>query len=131
MNYATPKNEIIFDVPNQLINESLGFDFMPRATCYCSSNYDFIVKLIDIKPIERHIGESGGFRDSKTILSLLTGFRYDSIIPPIQVYNYDVPNGYLYNIKDGYHRFMLSIVAKFTHIPVTMCNTKPIDIFNL
>jgi ParB-like chromosome segregation protein Spo0J len=68
----------------------------------------------------------GGF-DPDRMKSVLAAFGDDSALPPVEA---DRPPGegpFVYRLRDGYHRFMASVAAGYTHVPVVI---KPYFDFN-
>jgi len=127
MKFKTPKCEFYFEVDDQILEKELGRDFVPERKSYRCENHELIVPLSDIEPIKRDVGKQG-FRDDASIANILQGFRSNSIIPPIEVSNCNTNPGYSYRLKDGFHRYFLSIVVGFKEIPVVINNFKLSDL---
>ena len=121
MIFFTARNEFEFQVKKYLYENALGLNFLPQAESYPSYGYDLIVHLADIEPIKRDVG-CFGFRDDDSVADILCGFSSNSKIPPIEVSTVNLSVGYSYRLKNGFHRYLLSIAAGFTKIPVSINN---------
>lgn len=127
MKIWTPRKELEFVVNDRILEQVLGSGFTPCGESYCSESYELIVPLSDIEPILRSIG-SGGFRDDQSVINILVGFREKSIIPPIEVSDRKTTQGYRFRLKDGFHRYYLSIAAGFSTVPVVIRNFELADL---
>ena len=76
-----------------------------------------IVRLTEIRPPGRGAGVRG--LDPDRAAAILRGFAADEALPPVRVV--DLPDrGFRYRVRDGFHRYHLSIAWGFTHLPVAI-----------
>lgn len=127
MKIWTLKLEFSFEVDDLIFEQVLGRDFLPERKSYRSEGHELIVPLSDIEPIKRDVGKQG-FRDDASIANILRGFKSNSLMPPVEVSNRHVTPGYIYRLKDGFHRYCLSIAVGFTDIPVVINNFELSDL---
>ncbi len=106
-----------FSIEDSWWSDAKMSDFKPEAKHYCPTVKDG-VRVLDISRIEPRIRARGFNR--RRLLRILTGFRKGREIPPIEVFEFEATNGYVYRIMDGYHRYHSSIAAGFTHIPAVI-----------
>lgn len=91
-------------------------DFEPRVSSYAHDACYVLVPLTQIQPpLARTL------LDAERALKILAGIRAGDTLPPVEVY---VPAQAVaalrYWLKDGFHRYHLSSVLGFTHIPVVV-----------
>jgi ParB-like nuclease domain len=110
----------IVGVPAELWSAAGMEAFEPIASSY-RPLIDFdgqpvlTVPISEVRPPMRNPGVEELVRPRA--LRILAGFLQDQAIPPIDVA--DQPFGrFRYRVCNGFHRFHLSVVAGFTHIPV-------------
>lgn len=76
-----------------------------------------VMPIQDVEPPLRDGGKIW-FRDRDTVIQILDGMRSGAELPPIQVWSREKTNSSRYIVRDGLHRFYLSIAVGFTAIPV-------------
>lgn len=76
-----------------------------------------ILALTDIKPIARAAGVVNF--DPKRSRDILDAIRSGTPLPPIMV-TQDDGSAFRYSLYHGFHRFGLSVVLGFTHIPAVV-----------
>lgn len=74
-----------------------------------------IVPITEVEPPHRIDGL--WFRDRHTVVKLLQSIRNGVALPPIEVWSKGKRSA-LYTVRDGFHRFYLSIAVGFTEIPL-------------
>ncbi|MGD0210765.1 MAG: hypothetical protein ABSC14_07275 [Desulfomonilia bacterium] len=82
----------------------------------------FTVKIVEVSPVRRNPGV-GIFNNSAEatakdrVISILTGFRTGSAIPPVEVVSEPEGSNFRYKLVHGTHRFYCSLAAGFSHVP--------------
>lgn len=76
-----------------------------------------LVALTEVEPPER-LGDVVRFRPDRT-RHILVGMACGDPLPPVRVVEMPV-DSYNYRVRDGFHRFYLSIVCGFTHLPIAV-----------
>src|SRR5215471_14176098 len=86
-----------------------------------------LVRIADIAPVPRNLSHGVFNNDAETglyardrVISILTGFRQQRALPPVEVQKAADGAMYPYRLTHGAHRFYLSIAAGFTHIPAVL-----------
>lgn len=91
-------------------------DFKPCASSYAYDACSALVPLTQIQPPPART-----LLDAVRSLKILAGIRAGDALPPVEV---DMPPQNVaplrYRLKDGFHRYHLSSVLGFTHIPVVL-----------
>ncbi len=54
------------------------------------------------------------------VISILTGFRTGSAIPPVEVVLEPEGSNFRYKLVHGAHRFYCSLAAGYSHVPAIM-----------
>ena len=121
MSLRTPAPKVV-GVPADLWSAAGMENFAPGASSY-RPLIDFdgqpvlTVPISEVRPPMRNPGIEELVRPRA--LRILAGFLQDQPIPPIDVA--DQPFGrFRYRVCNGFHRYHLSLVAGFTHIPVVV-----------
>jgi len=101
---------------NGLVARAGMVDFEPCVSSYAHDACSVLVPLTQIQsPLARTV------LDAERALKILAGIRAGDALPPVEV---DVPPQAVaalrYRLKDGFHRYHLSSVLGFTHIPVVV-----------
>ena len=83
----------------------------------------FDVAINDVEPLVRH-GSHGVFNDNTEfgtardrVVRILSGFRENSHIPPIEVSRLPSVTPPRYKLIHGAHRFYCAIAAGYSHVP--------------
>lgn len=81
------------------------------------------VPIADVEPVERQLSH-GVFNDSdefgtarERVVFILSGFRDDVAIPPVELVRATSGGAHRYRVHDGAHRFYCSIAAGFRSVP--------------
>jgi hypothetical protein len=74
------------------------------------------IRIRDIAPVERHLGDYGVFRNRESVLEILRGFRLDHAIPPVEITS-GKTTSHRYKLYNGTHRLYCSLAVGFTHVP--------------
>lgn len=117
----TPTGES-FEVPDLWMRE-VGEDLLRRpafAYRHGPGEHDFEVRLVhlsEVRPPVRKAGVVG--LDPVRARRILRGFAGGDPIEPVEVV--DLPDGgFPYRVRDGFHRYHLSIAWGFSHLPVAI-----------
>lgn len=86
---------------------------------YLQSNATFLINLSEISPPKRD-GNLIWFRSKDNVKRILFAMSNRDLIDPIQVWSKNLKANDLYVVRDGFHRFYLSIVMGYRFIPVTI-----------
>lgn len=110
--------------------EAAGMNlFIPKTRAYlthqvfCENQPLFEVPIEDVGPVRRAPGV-GIFNESEEgtsardrVVSILSGFRSNVPIPPVQIVTRQAGYPYPYKLVAGAHRLYCSLAAGFTYIP--------------
>jgi hypothetical protein len=83
----------------------------------------FEVRIDEVRPVRRNPGV-GIFNDNEgasardRVVSILSGFRTGSAIPPVEIVTEAEGSHFRYRLIAGAHRFYCSLAAGFSHVPV-------------
>ncbi len=119
---------IKFYVPNYRIEFILNCDVLIEKDVNffqnTTSHYDFkladdvhLVTLSNISPPLRD-GQKVWFRDNETVIGLLLAMKNKEPLPPVTVWSLGKKLKDFYSVRDGFHRYYLSIAMGYTHIPI-------------
>ena len=85
-----------------------------------------IVELRTVEPLVRRLSH-GVFNDNagpgsarRRVIDILSGFRADAPLPPIQLDRLPPGSPYQFRIYNGAHRFYCSMAVGFTRIPAVV-----------
>ena len=106
-----------FEIPDEWWQASGMLAYTLTESHYLSSSAKAIVPLEEIEPPLRDRGKMW-FRGRDEVVSLLNGMLSYKEIPPIQVWSKEKNSSNLYVVRDGYHRFYLSVAVGYSKIPV-------------
>jgi len=119
MRFIVPNTELDF-----YINGEVWAEFASDKSATIDFSYTFfqsdcaqLVPIDSIAPPLRD-GNKIWFRDQKTVLSLLHAIKNKDEIPPIVVWGRGRKINNLYSVRDGFHRFYLSIAMGYQFIPI-------------
>jgi hypothetical protein len=122
------KNEIIFEIPEEWLDEAyFSFEPIGRYHYEYENNKDiFLVSICDVSPNIRgenlpifNNGESDGVIKTarERTVSILKAIWLGIPLPPIKVVDLKSNNKYKFKLVEGCHRFHCSVVAGFEEIP--------------
>lgn len=81
-----------------------------------------IVAIKDIAPMRRNLSH-GVFNNNETgsaqqrVTSILTGFRTNAALPPVEVVEQPPGSAQRYKLTAGVHRLYCSVAVGYTHLP--------------
>jgi hypothetical protein len=114
MRFRIPNSHDSFEIPDEWWGASSMEGYIPDSTHYrIAQTGSIIVPITEVEPPRRIDGR--WFRDRHTVVKLLQGMRNGVALPPIKVWSKGKRSA-LYSVKDGFHRFYLSIAVGFTEI---------------
>jgi hypothetical protein len=119
MRYAMPNFPCEFEIPDDWLTEAGAVGFMPTTTAYRSSSDAVLVPLVAIEPPYRVMTVAKdwcGF-DRSRFISVLKGIVTAAEIEPVPLLELPVfefaSTTYRFRVRNGFHRFYASIVARF------------------
>lgn len=119
MQFGVPGHPLVFDVPDEWWAATPHTNGVPNARHYCTGGDSVVVPIADVEPPLRD-GSKIWFRDQDSVVQILNGMRSGEELPPIRVWSRERTNSSRYIVRDGLHRFYLSIAVGFTAIPVVI-----------
>lgn len=123
MRFKIPGSSLEFDLPDDWWTAAGMADFLASAEHYPVKGPDYtaIVVVEEIEPPLRKNGEFW-FRDRNSVVDVLRRIRAGEQIEPIEVWGKDRTTSRKYIVRDGFHRFYLSIAAGYRSVPVRVNN---------
>jgi len=118
MRYVIPGTKTEFEIPDEWLRSAGMEHFVPNAEHYytdlraCSD----VVLLEEIEPPLR-TGEFW-FRNRESVVEVFNKMRAGENLEPIEVWSRHKKNSAKLIVRDGFHRFYLSIAAGYQRIPV-------------
>jgi hypothetical protein len=118
LEYVVPGTEMRFEVPYEwwkcagMIGLNVGAEHYHTDLSVCSE----IVFIEDVEPPKRYNGF--WFRNRDSVIEVLCKMRSGEILEPIEVYSKSKTNTNKFTVKDGFHRFYLSVAVGYKKIPV-------------
>ncbi|MEN6586284.1 MAG: hypothetical protein ABFE02_09615 [Sulfuricella sp.] len=118
MKFNIPQGGHSFEIPDEWWENSGMVDCTPLSSHYhtdptCST----IVPFNEVVPPLRD-GDEIWFRNRETVIQLLTKMCDGIELPPIEVWSKEKKCSNRYVVRDGLHRFYLSIAIGYTEIPI-------------
>ena len=81
-----------------------------------SCNYE-VVRITEVQPPLRKDGELW-FRNRNSVIEVLTCMRTGVPLEPIEVWSREKTRSTKYIVRDGFHRFYLSVVVGYPRLPI-------------
>jgi hypothetical protein len=119
MRYAMPNFPCEFEIPDDWLTEADAVGFIPTTAAYRSSSDAVLIPLAVIEPPYRVLRVAKDWRgfDRTRFISVLKGIVTAAEIEPVPLLELPVfefaANPYRFRVRDGFHRFYASIVARF------------------
>ena len=114
---------VVHELPDSWWNSALMQGFVPGRQSFRADTGTYpglpILELSphEVEPLVRQLAY-GMFRDQQSVASILTAFRQDIPLPPVQVVRAAQPEGkYPFSLQDGGHRFYAALAARFLRVP--------------
>lgn len=117
MKFTVPRNGPIFEIPDEWWAAGAISGLAPSDSHYVCASVYAAVPLEDIEPPLRDGGKIW-FRDRDTVVRLLNGMCEGSELPPIQVWSKEKKSSARHILRDGFHRFYLSVAIGYNRIPI-------------
>lgn len=118
MRFNIPGSTATFDIPDQWWEASGMQGYSPNAVHYRTT--PAWPTVIAIRALEPPVRDGGvvWFRDQETVVQILHAMRDGDELPPIMVWSREKTASARYKVRDGLHRFYLSVALGFTRIPI-------------
>jgi hypothetical protein len=121
-------HDLVIELDDAWWAEAQMTGFVPSGACYRAEPDARWGRAIFEAPIDaigpvRRIPGVGIFNNNATataeqrVVSILTGFRENAAIPPIELVDADRGSPFRYKLAAGTHRLYCSLAAGFTHVP--------------
>lgn len=120
MLFITPAGDA-FDVPDELIWACAAPIRAPRQAAYehvPDGSLETRVVPIPLVKAPQRLGDIVHFNPGRTI-HILTGMISGDPLPPVRVVEFP-GEAYQYRVRDGFHRYHLSLVCGFSELPVAL-----------
>ncbi len=122
MQYQHPFEAIEFEVPNEWLAIAGAQSFKPQSSAFLASSVpEWPTVLVPIAEVEAPRRDAGiiSLHENRAV-SVLRAIVEARPLPPIEVYKKPFAlSGHL-TVRDGYHRYFLSIALGFTQLPVSV-----------
>jgi len=118
MLYRVPHEDIEFEIPDDWWELAGAIGFTPSQKAFAAfSDAQWPTTLVPIKDVaapRRNPGVEGLLKE-RTV-SILRAFVTGAELPPVEV----EPGSLAFRVRDGFHRYYLSIAAGFCMLPVSI-----------
>jgi hypothetical protein len=122
MKFNLPQSKRTFEIPDEWWKDAGIEGYIPRSLHYHSDpTCSMFVPFNEIAPPLRD-GDTIWFRDRQTVIQLLSMMRDGVELPPIEVWGKEKKCSDRFVVRDGFHRFYLSIAIAYIEIPVRINN---------
>ena len=122
MYYRHPTENIVFEIPDAWFHADRLSNFVHKESAFiATSNPDWPTVLLPVRDIQaprRNVGVVGLHEDRTK--SLLHAFLEGTPVPPLEVNKLHGQIAGQFSIRDGYHRYFVSIALGFTMLPVSI-----------
>ena len=122
MYYRHPTEHVEFEIPDAWWVVAGATNFVPTRLAFVPAtdpNWPTVlVPISDVEVPRRNDGVVGLHEDRTT--SLLRAFFEESAVPPVEVHEPPGQNACRFMIRNGYHRYFLSIAVGYTLLPVSI-----------
>lgn len=118
MQFKVPQSNISFEIADEwCVAGDLFRCELDSAHYRCATAGSQFVAITDIEPPLRD-GNLVWFRDRESVVQLLKAMHGRQELPPIEIWSKLKKQSSRYIVRDGLHRFYLSIAFGYTKIPV-------------
>lgn len=120
MKFTFSQQSIDFEIPDEWLNETGANNFKPVSAAYCATlNEEYPTELKPIIELQAPIRNEGvAWFKKDRMVSLINGVLNGEAIPPIEAHL--KPGENKLRVKDGFHRFYMSVALGFEKIPVSL-----------
>jgi len=112
--------QIDFEIPDDWLIRAGATTFKPNNQYYESTSNDkYPTEYMPLDILQAPIRNKGikGLVEERT-LSIITGIINGNLLPPVEVHL--KPEDKIYSLKDGYHRFYISVALGYKSLPVSV-----------
>ena len=108
-----------FEIPDEWWRSAGMEDFVPR-TAYYNTDLSACSEILLVEEVEPPLREKCEFwfRNRETVIEVLEKIRSGEKLDPIEVWSREKSNSKKFKVRDGFHRFYLSIAAGYSKLPV-------------
>ena len=120
MKYILSPQSVEFEIPDEWLEVTGANKFKPNEPAYeTSSDDDYPTEIMSFSKLQAPIRNPSvtGFVKERMI-SLIECILAGKALPPVEVHL--KPDESTYKVKDGYHRFYLSVALGFHSLPVSV-----------
>ncbi len=109
----------------------VGMEFFVPNSLHYQVNQAHCSKIVSINEIEPPLRDNGNrwFRDKETVVEILQQVRTEKEIEPIEVWSKKKKNSIKYVVRDGFHRFYISVALGFREIPIKINDSDMYEFF--
>lgn len=122
MQFRVPDRPIEFDIPDEWLKAANAREFSPKTRGYLASSDlrwpTTLIRLSEIAAPVRNVGVRT--LDEERTVSILRAITSGQTLPAIEA---DIPpqaSQFKYRVRDGYHRFYVSVALGFSHLPLSI-----------
>jgi hypothetical protein len=118
MKFKVFGKDLEFEIPSEWWESAGMHNFVPSSECYAvnPTAYSAIVSVEEIE-CSRANGELW-FRNRDSVIEVLRKLRNHIELEPISVWSKEKTGSDKYRVRDGFHRFYLSVAAGYKKMPV-------------
>ncbi len=119
VNCRVPNSTVEFEVPDDWWTSAGMANFVPSSDYYTTkqSSCPEIVAVGEVEPPSRGNGQFW-FRNRQSVIEVLTKMRTGEELEPIEVWSREKTRTEKYRVKNGFHRFYLSIAIGYPKLPI-------------
>jgi hypothetical protein len=118
MIFNLPQSKYTFEIPDDWWEDGGMVGFTPLLSHYhFDTTGSIIAPFNEVIPPLRD-GDKIWFRDRETVIQLLSMMRTGLLLPPIEVWSKEKKCSERFVVRDGFHRFYLSVAIGYTELPV-------------
>lgn len=108
---------MMVEIPKEWLIESDLLDFVPISKAYTSASSE-LISITNIRPPKRNEGVATF--EKNRMEKIFKAIKDRAELPPIKIH--EAPNDrrseFQYEVRDGFHRFYVSIALGYSHIPI-------------
>jgi hypothetical protein len=118
--YTYSQLSIEFEIPDEWLHEAGVYNYKPTSEAYEPlSNGERPTEIMSFNNLQAPIRDPGTtWFNKKRMVSLMKGVISGKAMPPVEVHL--KPEENKYSVKNGFHRFYMSVALGFKALPVTV-----------
>ena len=118
MQFVDKSTQLTFEIPDEWW-ESGRVSFTGNVSNYAYPT-DANTQLVSMDELAAPLRDGGliWFRNRDSVVNLLQGMCEGAILPPIPVWSKGTKHPTKFVVRDGFHRYYLSLAMGFTEIPI-------------